>query len=668
MLLTRSPKPAMLLRRIAALGAVLLPMLDPSATNAQARPNAQAARVVWPDEGPRTWTPRPTQPAITANDLRTRLYQFADDSMQGRRIGELGNYKGTEYIASEFRRLGLKPAGDNGTFFQTLAYGPTSFDSASSRLIIAGSPATAVRDWVPTAPSNANAFGAKVDISNVQSVFAGRIGDTSVVLDPALFRGKVAVFAASSLDGGRAGGRGAGRGAGGAGGAGGGGAAGGAGGGPALPRCDSVPDKFGAAAAAIVEAAQRAADTTVGGRGRGAGGGRGGARGNVAGGGAGAVDQRAQAAGAVAVLVTGLESMSTAARGAAFGGRGSMQPANPPAPVAGPGGASISNATAEKLFGKPLEQLTVGAVGQPISGSWSYEWRMSKHPARNVVAILPGSDPERAGEYVLVGAHNDHNGVNATAVDHDSLRAVNTVTRRQGANDPSCRPTPEQQQRIDSLIAHARSIRPPRRDSIMNGADDDGSGTVVLLEIAEQFARERPARSIIFVSHQGEEAGLLGSRWFVEHPTVPLDKIVAAHNMDMLGKGRVDQVKFGGPASVQTLGSRRLSREFGDIIDSVNAVRSEVMAIDRSWDVPANPMNRFCRSDQVNYVLHDVPVTYFSTGYAQDYHQVTDEPQYIDYEHGARIGRFIHDVMLAIANRKDRPAISGADPSYPRCR
>jgi Zn-dependent M28 family amino/carboxypeptidase len=294
---------------------------------------------------------------------------------------------------------------------------------------------------------------------------------------------------------------------------------------------------------------------------------------------------------------------------------------------------------------------------------------MSKTPGRNVIAIMPGSDPARANEYVLLGAHNDHVGVNMTAVDHDSLRAVNTVTRRQGSNDPVCRPTPEQQHKIDSIIARARSIRPPRRDSIMNGADDDGSGTVVLLEIAEKFASEKPARSIIFVSHEGEESGLLGSRWFTDHPTIPLTSIVAAHNMDMLAKGRTDQVKFGGPTSLQTLGSRRLSREFGDIIDSVNASRTtEVMAIDKSWDVSANPMNRFCRSDQVNYVHHDIPVTYFSTGYAQDYHQATDEPQYADYDHMARIGRFIHDVMWAVANRKDKPAIAGPDPSYPVCR
>jgi Zn-dependent M28 family amino/carboxypeptidase len=281
--------------------------------------------------------------------------------------------------------------------------------------------------------------------------------------------------------------------------------------------------------------------------------------------------------------------------------------------------------------------------------------------------MLPGSDPARSGEYVLVGAHNDHVGTNPIGVDHDSIRAVNWVTRRQGSNDPACRPTVDQQQRIDSIIKHARSVRPPRRDSIMNGADDDGSGTVAMLEIAERFATEKPARSIIFISHQGEEGGLLGSRWFSDHPTIPLDKIAAAHNMDMEGKGRVDYVKFGGPTSIQTLGSRRQSREFGDIIDSVNASRTEVMAIDKTWDVFENPMNRFCRSDQVNYVRKGVPVTYFSTGYSPDYHQATDEPQYIDYEHMGKVARFVHDIMWAVAVRKDRPAIAGADPRYPSC-
>jgi Zn-dependent M28 family amino/carboxypeptidase len=511
--------------------------------------------------------------------------------MQGRRTGEIGNYKTTSYIASEFKRLGLKPAGDNGTYFQVLPWGNSQFDSTKARLIAAGSPLAPKADWIPIPAAATSRIVGDANVRDVPAVFAGRWGDTSTALDVNALRGKVAVFTAPQRDTGARGGRGG--------------------------TFTSTPDP------------------------------------------------RAANAGAALVLVTSLDSMPRNAVAAAFNPRAGMQPEGGPGVPA----AAISKAAAARLFGRPVDELSIGASGQPVSASWTNEFTPTKYPARNVIAILPGSDPARAGEYVLVGAHNDHVGMLPNPVDHDSLRAFNRVMRPQGANDRLTRPpTAEQKRRIDSLIAYARSIRPPRRDSINNGADDDGSGTVVMLEIAEKFASEHPARSIVFISHQGEEQGLLGSKWFVDHPTIPLDSIVAAHNMDMVGKGRVTDVKFGGPNSVQTLGSRRLSREFGDIVDSVNAVSAEPMAIDRSWDVPANPLNRFCRSDQVNYVHHNVPVTYFSLGYAVDYHQPTDEPRYVDYEHAARLGRFIHDVMLAIANRRDKPAIAGPDPSYPACR
>jgi hypothetical protein len=620
-------------RNTPAVAALALGLLAARPTQAQDKATATkvaktpASRPVWPDEGPRTWAPRPTVSEITANDLRTRLYGFSDDSMAGRKIGELGNYKGTEYIAREFKRLGLKPAGENGGYFQDLPYGPIAFDSAGTRLTAGGEALRAKSEFVPTAPTSNNGIAPKADFSNVSTVFLGRQGDDTPI-DPAMMRGKIAVFSAnpSTLNS-RV---------------------------PAVvPSCDSVPNKFGAANAAAVEAAVRAAGPAGGRGGRSAAG--------------GPIDARLEASGAVGVLIVGIDAVPAATLSTLFGGRMGMESTTRSSSADAIAGATISDAVAAKLFGKPVSQLSVGALGAPVSGSWNYEFHMSKTPARNVIAVLPGSDPNRAAEYVLVGAHNDHVGVNATAVDHDSLRAFNMVVRPQGNNDPVCRPNASQQHRIDSLIKYARSIRLPRRDSIMNGADDDGSGTVVLLEIAERFAKEKPARSIIFVSHEGEEAGLLGSKWFTDHPTIPLDKVVAAHNMDMLGKGRADQVKFGGPASVQTLGARRLSREFGDIIDSVNATRAETMAIDKSWDVAANPMNRFCRSDQVNYVLKNIPVTYFSLGYAEDYHQPTDEPQYIEYDHTARLARFIHDVMMAVANRKDKPAIAGNDPAYPSC-
>lgn len=631
------PMPRKLALTALALGALTAPLL------AQQKKPATAPKTVWPDEGVFKWAPRPTVSAITANDLRTRLYQISDDSMHGRKIGEIGNYVTTAYIAGEFKRLGLKPAGENGTYFQNLPYGFTGFELASSKLTI-GSRALAPKvDWIPMAPTASNGAGAVADLANVPTVFAGRLGDVSVTLDPALFKGKVAVFLAAPTPVRTAQVSTA----------------------PVCSADEGWPNQRGAWYAiqqAEAAAARNPAGGAAGGRGaRGAGG-----RGGV-GGAAAATDTRPASLDLAGVIVIE-DAISPAAASTAFGGRGSMQAANPAPLASGPALAAITPAIAAKIFNKPVDQLTVGTTGQPVSASWRYEWRMSDTPGRNVIAVLPGSDPQRATEYVLVGAHNDHNGVNATAVDHDSLRAFNTIMRPQGANDQlSCLPNATQQHLIDSLIRYARSIRPPRRDSIMNGADDDGSGTVVLLEIAEKFAKEHPARSIIFISHEGEEAGLLGSAWFTSHPTIPLDSVVAAHNMDMLGKGRVTDVAMGGPSSVQTLGSRRLSYEFGNIIDSVNAISAEPMAIDKTWDIPANPLNRFCRSDQVNYVKHNIPVTYFSLGYARDYHQPTDEPQYVDYDHAARLARFIHSVMTAVADRADRPAISGADPTMPSC-
>lgn len=590
-----------------------------SAASASAQQAASGAdRPVWPDEGPRTWTPRPTEAAITPNDLRTRLYQIADDSMHGRNIGSPGDYQATAYIADVFRRLGLRPAGEGGTYFQNLPYGAFTLQGGAPRFAIGSATIAPGARWVPLSPSGASGTGATANVRNVPVVFAGRFGDTAVALDPARFRGKVAVFVGgprvpeAETGGGQA------------------------------PSCASLPDRFGADAAVADDARQRARGVRPLAR----------------------VDERARAAGAVGVLF--IEPIDQFAAAAALHPRGTMPVSD--TITAGPGAAIIDSVTAQQLFRKPAAQLTVGDAGASVTASWRYAFHVSSTPGRNVIAILPGSDPARAGEYVLISAHNDHVGVRPVAVDHDSLRAVNMVTRRQGANDPTCRPTPAQQHEIDSLIAHARSIRPPRRDSIMNGADDDGSGTVVLLEAAEKLATEHPARSVIFVSHTGEEAGLLGSEWFTSHPTIALDSIAGAINMDMEAKGKVWEVKFGGPNSVQMLGARRLSREFGDIVDSVNAVRPEAMAIDRSWDVPANPWNRFCRSDQVHYVLHQVPVTYVSTGYALDYHQPTDEPQYADYDHMARVGNFVHDIALAVANRRTRPSITGDDPTFPRCR
>jgi hypothetical protein len=290
--------------------------------------------------------------------------------------------------------------------------------------------------------------------------------------------------------------------------------------------------------------------------------------------------------------------------------------------------------------------------------------------ARNVVAILRGSDPVLRNEYVAIGAHNDHIGVRSPAVDHDSLRAFNVELTRRGAPvwDRRVR------DRRDSLssvihinVDSLRRLRPARLDSIANGADDDGSGTVTVLEIAEAMAAMpvKPKRSILFVWHTAEEKGLLGSKWFTENPTVPRDKIVAQLNIDMVGRGSAADIAGGGPDYLQLVGSRRVSTELGDLVEQVNTASPRPFKFDYAFDANGHPERIYCRSDHYMYARYGIPITFFTTGLHPDYHQVTDEAQYIDYDHMSRIATFIRDIGLRVADLDHRLKVDHpvGDPS-----
>lgn len=279
--------------------------------------------------------------------------------------------------------------------------------------------------------------------------------------------------------------------------------------------------------------------------------------------------------------------------------------------------------------------------------------------ARNVVAILRGSDPVLRNEYVAIGAHNDHLGIRTAAVDHDSLRAYNLELAHLGAPvwDRKFRA------RRDSLRAgihvnldSLRRIHPARRDSVNNGADDDGSGSVSVLEIAEALAAMpvKPKRSILFVWHTAEEKGLLGSKYFTENPTVPRAQIVAQLNMDMVGRGSATDIPGGGPDYLQLVGSRRVSTELGDLVEQINSAQKRPFKFDYQYDAAGHSERIYCRSDHYNYARYGIPITFFTTGLHADYHQVTDEPQYIDYEHMSRIADFVRDVVVKVANLDHR--------------
>jgi hypothetical protein len=280
--------------------------------------------------------------------------------------------------------------------------------------------------------------------------------------------------------------------------------------------------------------------------------------------------------------------------------------------------------------------------------------------ARNVVAILRGSDPVLRTEYVAIGAHNDHIGIRKDAADYDSLRTFNIELDRSG-NPMWDRRIPAETRtaaraavrvNVDSL----HRIRPARIDSINNGADDDGSGTVSVLEIAQNMAAApvKPKRSILFVWHTGEESGLLGSKWFTEHPTVPRDSIVAQLNLDMVGRGEAVDLAGGGPDYLQLVGSRRVSTELGDLVEKINSERATPFKFDYQYDKNGDPNRIYCRSDHYSYARYGIPITFFTTGLHADYHQVTDEPQYINYDHLQRVAGFVRDIAVRVANLDHR--------------
>lgn len=306
--------------------------------------------------------------------------------------------------------------------------------------------------------------------------------------------------------------------------------------------------------------------------------------------------------------------------------------------------ASSIDGTPTLVASEAMVAALSAAQGQLVQLDLDY--REEPAPARNVVAILPGSDDALRGQYVALGAHSDHDPLAPSAGAHDSLRAVFAARRPVAPKLPPV------------------GTQPARPDSIKNGADDDGSGSVALLEIAEAFATapQRPKRSLLFVWHAAEELGLLGAQHYVSAPTVPLDSIVAQLNMDMVGRGGVDDIEGGGPQYLQLVGSRRLSKELGDLVEAVNRNRAHQFTFDYSFDADGHPERIYCRSDHAAYARYGIPVTFFHTGLHLDYHQVTDEPQYIDYQKLYNVSMLIHDVARELGNRPTRPKLDGPKP------
>lgn len=227
------------------------------------------------------------------------------------------------------------------------------------------------------------------------------------------------------------------------------------------------------------------------------------------------------------------------------------------------------------------------------------------YPSVNVVAVAPGADAKLKNEYVLLSGHHDHDGVGI----------------------------------------------PVDGDSIWNGADDNASVSVAMLAIGRAWVKSPGKRSALFVWHGAEERGLLGSRWYVQHPTVKKEAIVAVLNGDMIGRNA--------PDSAALLGSIPPHRNSAVLVDMAMKANKQFtkFKIDTSWDEASHPERWYFRSDHLPYAQAGIPAIFFTTLLHPDYHTPRDEAARIDITKLAKMTRWMYATAWTVANTPARPAL-----------
>jgi Peptidase family M28 len=287
--------------------------------------------------------------------------------------------------------------------------------------------------------------------------------------------------------------------------------------------------------------------------------------------------------------------------------------------------ATLGPAMAEQLLasaGVDLKQAYEMARKQKlqskktdISVKMVISLQATRSTTQNVAGILEGSDPRLKNEYVVFSAHYDH-------------------------------------------------LKTSASGEVYPGADDDGSGTTAILAIAHAMSLERPKRSVLVMFHAGEELGLLGSAYNTDFaPVVPLDKLVADLNIDMIGRSKppgdheeADE-RLTDANSVYLVGSNRISQELHQISEETNS-QFQKLKLDYYYNDPENPERIYYRSDHWNYAKHGIPVIFYFDGVHVDYHRPTDTVDKIDFQKMTKVTRLVFETGWRIANLDHRLAIT----------
>lgn len=543
---------------------------------------------------------------IAESDMREYLTYLASDNLQGRQMYTEGYGLAAAYVADHLRQWGVKPMGDDGSYFQNVKNrGYRVTRNSSVTVDVGGKQRTFKHGDHVTFPLNSGGkqtltfdglefvgYG-MVALPNATSNinyndFAGRN-----VRGKAIFwmTGTPAVL----TQGGR-GGRGGGNRANYAIQTEGAAAVFGYAPAPAAPTPADLALAQAQDALAQAQAAVAAAQAQVRGGGAGRAGGRGAAPGGRAGGAAAGPDITTvqKVDGILPPTITGDDEFYEFLFSAA--------------PV------KFADIKERAAKGEALAPVTIPAVKLTITVDNTYDV-ISTQMTKNVVGMVEGTDPKLKDTYVMFGAHLDHSGYRTAA-----------PAGRAGGAGQSGAP-----------------------DLILNGADDDGSGSVALMGMAKAFATGvKPKRSVIFVWHAGEEAGLLGSRYMADFPVVPFEKVQAQFNIDMIGRNRNDDPALGN--TVFVIGADRISTDLHNLLVDSNAAMAKPLTLDYEYNDPSDPNSFYTRSDHYSYAAKGIPIAFFFTGTHVDYHQPGDHVEKIIFPKLTAIAQLVYQTGFAVAN------------------
>ena len=548
--------------------------------------------------------------AITQEDLKEWLTYLASDELEGRNTYTEGLGLAAGYIAERLRSWGVKPGGPNGSYFQRVAVLGVKSDNNSTITVEAGGQTHTFKNKEGiNFPSN---VGGKRTLTSDQIEFVGYGLNAPLAkhndYEGRNVKGKVAVFLGSTPPKGMEGTQYR-RALGG--------------------RSRYATEQEGAIASIGVAGGgfRRGGGGQPGGQGQGQGQGQAQGQGQGQGGPPG-----------------GGQFGGGQADGSDFTTVQRLDAATPPAATGQDDFFEFLFSNSDVKYaelkdkaakGEPLPSFTLKNVRITFNIDAKYQVVRTQY-THNVVGIIEGLDPKLKDTYVAFGAHYDHVGY----FEGDPTQPANAT----------------------------RGIRPPGRvtegaanDRVWNGADDDGSGTVTIMGMAKAFATgSKPRRSLIFVWHSGEEKGLWGSRYFADYPTVPMDKVVAQINMDMVGRNRDNKSEEAN--TVYIVGSDRISTEFHNMTVDANGALAKPLKLDYEMNDPTDLEQVYYRSDHYSYAAKGIPIVFLTTGLHQDYHANTDSVEKINFEKMARIGQYAYEIGSRTANLDHAPARDNRGP------